>query len=116
MLLACDERQAADLEERCEALRAAGQDAQLLDAGQAEQAEPALRLPVEGAALLTPRDAQLVCTAPINCPQILGVRVRVSFRVEVRDRVGVASLTGQRLDSELQGPGATKRAQLPASA
>ncbi len=64
MLLACDGRQTADLEQRCEALRAAGQDAQVLDAGQAVRAEPALRLPVEGAALLTPQDAQLVCTPP----------------------------------------------------
>ena len=60
MLLAGDEEQAADLEQRCEALRAAGQQAHLLDAGQATHAEPALRLPAGGAALLTPRDAQLV--------------------------------------------------------
>ena len=61
MLLAGDPQQAADLERRCEALRTAGQhDAQLLDAEEAMRAEPALRLPADGAALLTPRDAQLV--------------------------------------------------------
>ena len=60
MLLASDERQAADLLQRRDALRAAGQEARLLDAREATRAEPALRLPADGAALLVPRDAQLV--------------------------------------------------------
>ena len=60
MLLARDEREAADLRERCRALRAAGQEAQFLDAGEAMRAEPALVLPLHGAALLVPQDAQLV--------------------------------------------------------
>ena len=60
MLLASNEREATDLQERCRALRAAGQEAQLLDAREATEAELALRLPPDGAALLAPRDAQLV--------------------------------------------------------
>ena len=60
MLLASDGRQAVDLQERCAALQAAGQEARLLDAGQATREEPALRLPADGAALLVPQDAQLV--------------------------------------------------------
>ncbi len=76
MLLASDEHEAVDLRERCRALRAAGQEAQLLDAREAMHAEPALRLPPDGAALLVTRDAQLVrrCgqhAAPLLSPKDL---------------------------------------------
>lgn len=60
MLLASDSAEAESLARRAQLLRDAGLDAVCMSSSEAQQLEPSLRLPQDGAALLLLSDVQLV--------------------------------------------------------
>lgn len=67
MLLASDSAEAESLVRRSQLLRDAGLQATCMSSSEAQQLEPGLRLPQDGAALLLLSDSQLVRNALALC-------------------------------------------------